>query len=300
MSGFTSNDPPIPGLDESIVILPRRLHLTLGVMALKEDSLEPLSSLSTTAATSETPKTLSMALVLFTSLNPRIFAVMDGQPLRLPLEVRDIMRPHRGWATNAHVMFDGPDESEENRKLRAVCGACLILFCNGRILISDPYFSSGYYKPRRSFRSLIHLRAHQHLFIQAGPAEDEHRPLKLHCMLLNTVYRRQRAREKAGSACLRAILASDAFKQISVTRPPADAAGPGESPIAKRESATASPSLSTGVTPSTSVERPNPRATQNERGHRIELGGYNVDEVQICLMGSSGPEGEYVSVGVSG
>lgn len=135
-------------------------------------------------------------------------------------------------------------------------------------------------------------------FIQACLDEDEHRPLKLHCTLLNTVYRRPRARSgRRVPFDFEAILSSSAFKQISVPLPPAAAAGPGASPIAKIESVTASPTLSPGVTPSTSVQRPNPHAAQNEHGHRIDRGAYNVDEVQICLMGSSGPEEEYVSVG---
>lgn len=57
---------------------------------------------------------------------------MDGQPLRIPLVVLDILLPHRGGVINAHVMFIGPVESEENMKLRAVCGACLILLSSGR------------------------------------------------------------------------------------------------------------------------------------------------------------------------
>lgn len=117
MSTFTSsllaNNPPIPGLDESIVIPPRRLHLTLGVMSLEEDSpeLSPASSATTTAGTR---KTVSTAVALLASLRPRVLAFLDNQPLRIPLEVLDIMQPYRGGARNAHVMFVGPDESEES------------------------------------------------------------------------------------------------------------------------------------------------------------------------------------------
>lgn len=65
------------------------------------------------------PKTLSTVLALLTSLRPQILAIMENQPLRIPLEVLDIMRPHRGGARNTHVMFVGPDESEKNGRLRA-------------------------------------------------------------------------------------------------------------------------------------------------------------------------------------
>lgn len=135
-------------------------------------------------------------------------------------------------------------------------------------------------------------------FIQAGFVEDEHRPLKLHCTLINTVYRRPRARDgRRVPFDFEAILASSAFRDISVpdgTDANADQAlsfDPTFVPL----------SSSTGITPSTRahqpVQRPTPAGVQNNHGYRINLGAYNVDEVQICLMGSSGSEGEYVSVG---
>jgi len=93
------------------------------------------------------------------------------------------MRPPRGGAQNTHIMYVGPDpdaDGEDSRKLRAVC-------------------------------ELINTS-----FIQAGLVEDERRPLKLHCTLLNTVYRKPRARDgrRVPFDC-DAILASDAFTQIS-------------------------------------------------------------------------------------
>lgn len=98
-------------------------------MPLEEDSPD-LSSASSAATTTGTQKTVSTALALLTSLRPRVLAILDNQPLRIPLEVLDIMQPHRGGARNAHVMFVGPEESEEsegNRRLRAVCGAWSML-----------------------------------------------------------------------------------------------------------------------------------------------------------------------------
>lgn len=117
--------------------------MTLGVMSLEEETAEVLPALTSPAATSDAPRALSTALALLASLRPRILVAMDGQPLRVPLELLDIMRPHRGGTRNAHVMFIGPLECEANRRLRSVCGACLILFCSGRILIFDPCFTSG-------------------------------------------------------------------------------------------------------------------------------------------------------------
>lgn len=93
-------------------------------MSLEEDSLNlsPASSATTTAGTQ---KTVNTALALLTSLRPRILAFLGTQPLRIALEVLDIMRPHRIGATNAHIMFIGPGENEGNKRLRAVCGAYL-------------------------------------------------------------------------------------------------------------------------------------------------------------------------------
>lgn len=115
---------------------------------------------------------------------------------------------------------------------------------------------------------------------------------------MNTVYRRPRARDgRRVPIDFDAILASDAFKAISV---------PDGTDAAANQSSSYKPTFvpttsSSDITPSTRacqpVQRPTPRTAQNEHGHRIDLGVYNVDEVQICLMGSSGSEGEYVSVG---
>jgi activating signal cointegrator complex subunit 1 len=36
---------------------------------------------------------------------------------------------------------------------------------------------------------------------------------------------------------------------------------------------------------------------RSRTAHAVDLGTYTIDEIQICRMGSWGPEGEYVSVG---
>ena len=40
-----------------------------------------------------------------------------------------------------------------------------------------------------------------------------------------------------------------------------------------------------------------PQLVRGKKAIAIDLGEWRVDEVQICKMGSWGPEGEYVSVG---
>lgn len=68
---------PISEVDKSIVIPPRRLHLTLGAMSLAD-------SVPQNSATA--PKTLSSALALLTSLRPHVLVILNDQPLRVPLQ----------------------------------------------------------------------------------------------------------------------------------------------------------------------------------------------------------------------
>lgn len=106
-SSWLAHDPPIDGLDPSIVVHPRRLHLTLGVMALDPD---------------RTGHDLAGATALLDSLAPRIRAVLAQSPLRVPLGRLAVMQSD---VRRAHVLYAEPDlrSSADGRRLRAVCGA---------------------------------------------------------------------------------------------------------------------------------------------------------------------------------
>ena len=123
----------IPGLDESIIIPARRLHLTLGVMSLIRDE--------ETEGTSEANanKTISSAIAFLQSLRPRIIDELGGAGLRIPLERIGIMKPERGNMERAHVMFAGPavedPMSEDVRRLKRVCGKCSTKLAIGVVLI---------------------------------------------------------------------------------------------------------------------------------------------------------------------
>lgn len=76
--------PPIPGLDESIVMLPRSQYLTLGVMSLEVNSIariENVGNSATLGMTAPAPKTLSMVLVPLTSHRPRTLDIRTKNPL---------------------------------------------------------------------------------------------------------------------------------------------------------------------------------------------------------------------------
>jgi hypothetical protein len=121
-SSWLAHSPPIDGLDPSIVVNPRRLHLTLGVMALVPPSL-PNHHDRNTEQVSEL--NLDGATALLASLAPRIRALLERSPLRVPLGRLAVMQSD---PTRAHVLYVEPDlRSPEGRRLRAVCGACLFL-----------------------------------------------------------------------------------------------------------------------------------------------------------------------------
>ncbi|KAJ7849426.1 hypothetical protein B0H14DRAFT_2582555 [Mycena olivaceomarginata] len=65
-----NTNPAIEGLDQSILIDPRRLHLTIGVMALS--SMESSTQQSNTSGPG---KTVSEAIDLLHSLGPKINAI---------------------------------------------------------------------------------------------------------------------------------------------------------------------------------------------------------------------------------
>ena len=118
-SSWLAHEPPIEGLDPSIVINPRRVHLTLGVMTLA--SSQPSSSSNPDRDHNhEATIDLAGATTLLASLAPRIRALLANNPLRIPLGRLAIMQPD---PARAHVLYVEPDlRSPDGRRLRAVCG----------------------------------------------------------------------------------------------------------------------------------------------------------------------------------
>lgn len=114
-SSWLAHEPPIEGLDPSIVVHPRRLHFTLGVMALSS------SSSSSSSSDHDRDRDLASATALLASLTPRIRALLaHNDPLRVPLGRLAVMQPD---PARAHVLYVEPDlRSPDGRRLRAVCG----------------------------------------------------------------------------------------------------------------------------------------------------------------------------------
>lgn len=126
-------DPPIPGLDKSVLILPRRLHLTLGVMSFAGTSSAERAEGSTNPIQ---PRTLDDAVRFLESLKPRLDDLLrvpapgsidQAQKIRLVLDSMDTMKLEKGGT--AHVVWVGPRDGnskdvsdEETNRLRRVCG----------------------------------------------------------------------------------------------------------------------------------------------------------------------------------
>jgi len=230
MEAFTnallSAEPAIPGIDRSIIIPARRLHLTLGVMSLQSSSRGAENSVSNN--TQPRPPTLAYAISLLDQLKPQVMALLGQERLRVAFRSLDIMKPERRDLERAHVMWVGPSaDDDDTRRLKEVA-------------------------------ELIHKT-----FKDAGLVVDEGRPLKLHCTVLNTIYRKPRAKGRQPFS-YKSMLSSTALEGVIAGPPP-------------------------GAVRGSDVHVKGPAS--------VDLGAWDIDEIQICEMGSWGPEGEYVCVG---
>ncbi len=113
--------PAIPGLDASIVVPARRLHLTLGVMSLDPEE-DPAGTGPKTS-----PRSLEAAKTLLREVRPRIMELLGEEALRVSLDCLDIMRPENGDRARAHVMWVGPAAGGASlKKLEEVAGESLL------------------------------------------------------------------------------------------------------------------------------------------------------------------------------
>src|SRR6266702_5593016 len=121
-ASWLAHDPPIDGIEPSIVVQPRRLHLTLGVMALAPSPPGGVIVDPAAEPEQENKNDLAAAARLLADLAPRIRAVLARAPLCVPLGRLTVMQPDQ---TRAHVLYAEPDiSSPDGRRLRVVCGTC--------------------------------------------------------------------------------------------------------------------------------------------------------------------------------
>ncbi|KAF7299365.1 hypothetical protein MIND_00885800 [Mycena indigotica] len=143
----------IEGIDKSILVDPRRLHFTLGVMALSPSAAVGTSPPSITTPAPPT-HTLDEAIALLRSLEPAVAELTEG-PLRVPLNKMGVLKMQKG---QAGVLYLGPkdEKSEDTMKLRRVL-------------------------------ELVNRR-----FREEGFISDPERPAVLHCTIVNASHRKPR------------------------------------------------------------------------------------------------------------
>ena len=120
---------------------------------------------------------------------------------------------------------------------------------------------------------------------------------KLHCTLLNTKDRKSESREKRNY--VKRIPFS--FKDIRESAVIQKCINKVNTSTAFSEDNTSLQKSSAPLNPSSSSSTNSNTDTRRERSSKtalsLDLGTYDISEIQICRMGSRGPEGEYVCVG---
>ena len=116
-------------------------------------------------------------------------------------------------------------------------------------MVNKTFTEAGFIRDRRPLKVRLVFLFH---------AMDENAFHQLHCTILNTTYRRPRARGPRQPFSYRSLFGSPAA-QVVLSEPRAE------------------PDLRHPV--------------------KVDFGTWHVDEIQICKMGSHGPEGEYESCG---
>ncbi|TRM56853.1 AKAP7 2'5' RNA ligase-like domain-containing protein [Schizophyllum amplum] len=298
--------PPIAGLDRSIVIDPRRVHLTLGVMRLEKEDAKardgerraeevPEAVQDTVAGPAASPapaakpkKTLATALALLHSLAPQLAAL---GPARVDLDRLGVLKPQKG-GREANVLWVGPTEAAEE---------------------GSEWKDGNNRSSLRAVADLVHQTFRREGYI------TETRPLKLHATLLNTTHRKPRKRLAFSYAD---VLQSKAIKLLGATEPGA-VENAGEAPVDGMEEAVeaekaaieieAEEQIAAGGEPivsdeavrdeiavdaaATVIAHAPPTAVIPRDPIPIALGSYEVRAVHLCAMGSRGPDNEYVSLG---
>ncbi|EAU80986.2 hypothetical protein CC1G_03162 [Coprinopsis cinerea okayama7 len=271
-SALLEHAPPITGLDNTIVIDPRRLHLTLGVMALETGD----SPGSGEPQETQPARTVETALDLLRSLKPRISELLSenggGSRLKVPLELLDVFPP--GAMTGANVLYLGPDMTGIDDGDRP--GPSRTSFPTGST-------DEKYHWKQRLWKvsDFIHQE-----FKKAGYI-TERRPLKLHCTILNTSHRKPHRRIPFSYDD---ILSSNACNLIATSR--SEQMGPGQSQN-KAEGSINSQIESAELNPG--------RSRRGSSALPVTVGVYDVNDVQLWVMGSRGPNNEswYCSGGES-
>lgn len=217
-------------MDKSILMQPVRLHITLGVMTLNEDS-NPVNETVEGPGATETqpeqpPRTVSDALALLYSLKDAIVEELgsESKDLIIPLNKMDVLKTEAGQM--AHVLWAGPKPSREKSPLDRVSN-----------LVNKAFRENGFI--------------------------TEKRPLKLHCTIINTKYRK---------------------------------GGKGRPIPFSKEEIFSSPAYQ-NLQPNSSANANEPGSSSSVHGD-VDFGSWTVGDIHLCAMSGRDPiTGGYRSVG---
>ncbi|KAL0953332.1 hypothetical protein HGRIS_004577 [Hohenbuehelia grisea] len=271
-AALLTSDPPIRGLEPKIAVDPRRIHFTLGVMTLESaPETQPSAGPEGTAdapieeAVSGTqsspvlpPKTVQSALALLETLKPAISNILkDG------LEDQDATKPPLSVSLTTLDVLK-PDKR----------GGANVL-CLGPPVDRE--------KENIELQQLLMVCHLVHKAFKDAGYIVEKRPLKLHATLINTSHRKFWGKPFSYSD----ILASKALQQVA-----------SESELSHGElhdpaMTSAQKIVSTDPQPS----EMNLKDVQKRNPPPVDFGTWSIDEIQLCIMGSHGPENEYISCG---
>ncbi|TFK37736.1 hypothetical protein BDQ12DRAFT_138433 [Crucibulum laeve] len=336
-NALLQQDTPIPGLDRTLFQDPRRLHMTLGVMYLEEDTeiINPKASGShsrvaastsgTNSTASLTPasrgpgyepalptahssyyssppeskRTVQAVLSFLKSLGPKLSSMLDGRVgVDVTLDRLDALKTStKEERVDAGVLYLAPMFKKVEKAER-----------------SGPTDSYKYGNDARSDfikeekERLLQVCEFIHQKFKEQGYIVDNRPLTLHCTILNTTNRRPHSRLPFSYT---SILESNACQVIGGDRysggPPAGV------PISLShtnfsKSISASEKLIPSVTENVklleidSVSHPPSNSRVQQRAPiqtplPVDLGTYNVRNIELWVMGSHGPDNEYVSLG---
>jgi activating signal cointegrator complex subunit 1 len=301
-------DPAVDGLDRSIVIPPRRLHLTLGVMALSGGNkkshqqrapqptvvVDPRLTAENEAGEKGPPPelpTLERAKQVLDSCIPDVNDILNsngGVPLRLTLDQLGTFQTNR---EQCHVLFAEPRDAEDGSPglLRAIGGRSPLFFTALRL---GPVVSCVSSNVLTSM--MARVESIEAAFKRANLITDE-RPLAMHATLLNTSKRKPLV---ATAQDLDPPRQTDNppgkrfNKRVFSKRVPFDASRLLSLPGAYEAVAQAETSISSSSGVHSSVTETSVTA----KVAACDLGTYEVDQVQLCEMGSFDAEGAYVVV----
>ncbi|KZT59390.1 hypothetical protein CALCODRAFT_481626 [Calocera cornea HHB12733] len=308
-SAFLASQPPIEGLDPSIVIQGVRMHLTLGVMSLRSqgkgkgrrDNNEDGDAEEVEAeGTDKRLKTPSEALAHLQSLRGQISQFLEGHNLQVSLGGVEVMKSRRrrmrlpqagGAAVGGETRDMGEDadkdaDENENAAERSSSVRAPTKQEDEFEEMADVLYVSIPESNPENARVWALGRMIEQSFKDAGYI-TETRPLKLHLTIINTSHRRPKPRGRKTFQ-----FSYTGMKSIMASVPPPPLP---HGVRASSASATFGPNRPTAA----DFKQVQADVAKSAVGQSLwtDFGTWTIPAVELWVMGSRDAEGRYVSLG---